>query len=79
MADYATNLSELQANPQVVLNQAQDGAVVILAENKPAAYLLPADLYESLMEKLDDQFLAELIRQREMEKSQAVEVSLDAL
>lgn len=79
LANCATNLSELQAAPKAVLTQAEECAVVVLNDNKPAAYLLSAVLYEQLLEQLDDHLLGQLVREREHEKAQAIEVSLDAL
>jgi antitoxin StbD len=38
-----------------------------------------ADIYEWLMDKLEDQALAQIVRQRMDQKSQAIEVSLDDL
>ncbi len=79
LADCATDIAELQTHPLDVLEQAQNAAVVILNNNQPTAYLLSAQLYETLLEQLDDQFLAQLIKQREAEKPQATQVSLDEL
>lgn len=79
LADCATDIAELQTHPLDILEQAQDSAVVILNNNQPTAYLLSAQLYECLLDQLDDQFLAQLIQQREAEKPQAIKVSLNEL
>ncbi len=51
--------------------------VAILNHNRPAAYLVPAEAFEAILEKLEDLDLAELVRQRRGGKT--VKVSLDDL
>ena len=45
--------------------------------NKPSAYLVPAETYQRLMERLEDLELAELVRARRSERR--VKVKLDDL
>ncbi len=78
-AEYSASWSEIKSNPRLVLEQAEMGSVVILNENKPAAYLIPAELYETILERLEDKELEQLIHARKSEKNQAIEVSLDAI
>jgi antitoxin StbD len=47
--------------------------------NRPTAYLIPAETYEQLMEKLEDFQLGFIVKERQHEKISAVEVSLDEL
>ncbi|MBT2916476.1 type II toxin-antitoxin system Phd/YefM family antitoxin, partial [Vibrio anguillarum] len=54
-------------------------AIAILNHNKPAAYLVPAETYEFLMDMLDDYELAKLVESRRGELSEAVEVNIDDL
>lgn len=76
-ADTAVSLTELQHNPLAVLEQSEGEPVAILADNRAAAYLLPAEFYEKLMDALDDLALAELVEQR---RGQArIKVSFDEL
>ena len=79
LADYSASISELKKNPSALLTEANGSPVAILNHNKPAAYLVPAETYEWMMEMLDDQELAQLIESRRADLSQAVEVSLDDL
>lgn len=79
LADCSASISELKKNPSALLTEANGSPVAILNHNKPAAYLVPAETYEWMMEMLDDQELAQLIESRRADLSQAVEVSLDDL
>lgn len=79
LADCSASISELKKNPSALLTEANGSPVAILNHNKPAAYLVPAETYEWMMEMLDDQELAQLIESRRADRSKAVEVSLDDL
>ncbi|WP_238985010.1 hypothetical protein [Candidatus Glomeribacter gigasporarum] len=45
--------------------------------NRPAAYLVPAEAFETLMEALEDAELGEIVRQRRGGKT--IKISLDEL
>ena len=79
LADCSASISELKKNPTAILNEADGAAVAILNHNKPTAYLVPAETYESLMEIIDDYELAKLVEVRRSDLSKAVEVRLDDL
>ena len=75
----SASVSELKRNPSRLLDEAGGEPVVILNHNKPTAYLVPAAMYEEVMERLEDVEWAEVIRERMADKAEAVEVSLDDL
>lgn len=77
LADASVSVTELKRNPSAVIDAANDGAVAVLVHNRPSAYLVPAETWERLMERLDDLELAELVRARAKERR--VKVSLDEL
>ena len=79
LAPFSATISELKKNPSALLNQAQGEAIAILNHNSPTAYLVPANVYERLMEKLEDYELGEIVKERQAEKHLAVEVTLDDL
>ena len=79
LADCSASISELKKNPTALLNEADGAAIAILNHNKPAAYLVPAETYEWLMDLLDDYELSKIIESRRDNLSEAVEVSLDDL
>ena len=79
LADCSASISELKKNPTALLNEADGEAIAILNHNKPAAYLVPAETYEALMEMLEDYELSQLVERRRADLSDAVEVRLDDL
>ncbi|MGL1014405.1 type II toxin-antitoxin system Phd/YefM family antitoxin [Vibrio vulnificus] len=79
LADCSASISELKKNPTALLNEADGSAIAILNHNKPAAYLVPAETYEFLMDMLDDYELAKLVESRRVGLSEAVEVDIDDL
>ncbi|KPV90645.1 Antitoxin YafN [Pseudoalteromonas sp. P1-30] len=79
LADCSASISELKKNPTALLNEADGAAIAILNHNKPAAYLVPAQMYEQLMEQLGDYELTKVVESRRGDLSQAVEVSIDDL
>lgn len=79
LADCSASISELKKNPTALLNEADGSAIAILNHNKPAAYLVPAQTYEFLMELIDDIELAKVVESRRADLSEAVEVNIDDL
>ncbi|QOT78944.1 type II toxin-antitoxin system Phd/YefM family antitoxin [Cupriavidus basilensis] len=79
-AIYATatvSITDLRRNPGAIIEEAGNEPVAVLNHNRPAAYLVPAQAFEALMDRLEDIELAEIVRQRRGGKS--VKVSLDKL
>ncbi|MDQ7016007.1 MAG: type II toxin-antitoxin system Phd/YefM family antitoxin [Gammaproteobacteria bacterium] len=79
LSSCSASISELKKNPTALLNEAEGAPIAILNHNVPAAYLIPAETYEWLMDKLEDVELAQIVRDRAGEKSQAIEIDLDDL
>lgn len=79
LSPYATSVSELKKNPSILLEQSGGEPVAILNHNRPTAYLIPAALYEDILDRLEDLELMEVVEARKLEKPQAMEVSLDDL
>jgi antitoxin StbD len=79
-AIYATatvSISDLKKNPSDIINRSHGVPVAILNHNRPTAYLVPAAAFEAMIEQLDDQYLIQLVKDRQQERS--VRVSLDEL
>jgi len=66
-------------NPTALLNDAEGAPIAILNHNTPAAYLVPAETYEWLMDKLEDFELAQIVRERSHERQEAIEVNINDL
>lgn len=73
----SVSISDLKKNPSRIINESEGAAVAILNHNRPSAYLIPAEAYEVLMEKLEDYELSRVVKEREHEST--VKVSLDEL
>jgi antitoxin StbD len=76
-ANSSVSISELKKNPSAIIQNAEGFAVAVLNHNRPAAYLVPVAAYEAMMDLLDDQVLAKLVKERQTEAT--VKVALDDL
>ncbi len=79
LSSCSASISELKKNPTALLKEAEGSPIAILNHNVPTAYLIPAETYEWLMEKLEDAELAQIVADRMHEKDKAIEVDLDEL
>ena len=79
LSSCSASISELKKNPTALLNEAEGAPIAILNHNVPTAYLIPAETYEWLMDKLEDAELAQIVTERIHEKDNAIEVNLDEL
>ncbi len=78
-ADYSISMSEFKKNPAQVLRSAGEKPVAVLNHNRPAFYMVTPKLFESLVEKLVDLDLVELVRHRLAHKDTAIEVDIDKI
>lgn len=76
-SEAAVSISELKKNPSRILAEAAGAPVALLDQDRVMAYLVPAELYEQILERLDDFELAALAKARAAEKS--IRVSLEDL
>lgn len=79
LASCSASISELKKNPSALIDQSGGEPIAILNHNRPTAYLIPAETYEALLEKIEDYQLGVIVKERQNEKISAVEVSLDDL
>ena len=79
LATCSASISELKKNPSALIDKSDGEPIAILNHNRPTAYLIPAETYEALIEKIEDYQLGLLVRERQDEKILAVEVTLDEL
>lgn len=63
-ADTCVSVTELKRNYTKILQQAAEQPVAVLNHNRPEAYLLPAALYERMLDMLDDAKDVSLVRER---------------
>ncbi|WP_259781857.1 type II toxin-antitoxin system Phd/YefM family antitoxin [Aestuariispira ectoiniformans] len=68
-------MTDLRRDPTPVVEAGQP--VAVLNRNKPVSYMVPADIYEAMLDALEDIDDLKLVRERADEET--VEVSLDDL
>ncbi|PSJ62510.1 type II toxin-antitoxin system Phd/YefM family antitoxin [Kumtagia ephedrae] len=76
-AALGVSISDLRKSPSSVIESAKGEPVAILNHNRVMAYMVPADVYEAMLERLDDLDLVEIAKARAGEKG--VPVDIDAL
>ncbi len=76
-ANIAISVSDLKKNPSAVFERSAGEPVAVLNHNRVMGYMVPAALYEAMIERLDDEDLIRLARERAGEP--AYPVSLDDL
>ena len=79
LSSCSASISELKKNPTALLNEAEGSPIAILNHNIPVAYLIPAETYEWLMDKLEDAELTQIVTDRAHEKKRAIEINIDDL
>lgn len=77
LATQSVGISELKVNPNAVIEHSNGQPVAVLNRNKPVAYLVPAEAWEAILDRLDDIRLARLVKEREGQPT--VKVNLDDL
>ena len=76
-AQIAVSVSDLKKSPAAIMAKADGATVAVLNHNRVMAYMVPADAYEAMIERLDDLALIEIARSRADETP--VRVGLDEL
>uniref|UniRef100_UPI000F04DB77 antitoxin n=1 Tax=Pseudomonas viridiflava TaxID=33069 RepID=UPI000F04DB77 len=62
-----------------VMNGANGSAVAVLNHNRVMGYMVPASVYEAMVERLDELELVQLVKERLDAKEAPIRVSLDKL
>ncbi len=79
-ANYTASITELKKSPTQLLKDAGNEAVAILNHNVPSAYLVPSELYERMMDIIEDYQLREIIDERlEYDEEDLIRVDIDDL
>lgn len=79
LSNYSASISELKQNPTALLKKAGGDPIAILNHNRPTAYLVPVEVYEALLDLLEDYELGQLVQDRQAEKDAAIEVDVNEL
>ncbi|MDF1827496.1 MAG: type II toxin-antitoxin system prevent-host-death family antitoxin [Legionellaceae bacterium] len=78
-SNQVASISELKKNPTRVISEAHGKPVAILNHNIPAAYLIPTETFEKLMDLIDEHELEKLVKHRLSDASTPIKVKLDDL
>jgi antitoxin StbD len=73
------SMSDFKKNPAKVLRDAQAQPVAVLNHNKAAFYMIEPALFEALLENLADARITPLLKLRQAQRDQAIEVDVDSL
>lgn len=73
------SISELKNNPSALIKQSDGESIAILNHNKPVAYLVSTDVFERMMEAMDDMALAQTVKERMNDGQIPIKVTLDDL
>jgi len=79
LANYTASITELKKSPTQILQQAGNEAVAILNHNVTSAYLVPSELYEKMLDTIDDYNLSYVVKERLNDNEEPVSVKLDEL
>lgn len=75
--ETTASVSELKRNPMATVAAGEGAPVAILNRNAPAFYCVPADVYEAMIDRLDDIELNKIADARAGQ--QVIKVKLDDL
>ncbi len=81
-AKYGVSVTDLKKNMPKILKKAQEETVVVLNHNKPTAYLISAEMYEKLMEMIEEEAFEKMVQKRSADISNnknLVDVDIDEL
>ena len=79
LANYTASITELKKSPTQILEQAGNEAVAILNHNIASAYLVPSELYEKMMDVIDDYYLTKEVEEALKDNEEPIRVEIDDL
>jgi len=80
LANYTASITELKKSPTQILEQAGSQAVAILNHNVASAYLVPSEVYEKMMDIIDDYYLSKEVEVAlNYKDEELIEVNVDDL
>ena len=80
LANYTASITELKKSPTQILEKAGSEAVAILNHNVASAYLVPSELYEKMIDVIDDYYLSKEVEEAlNYKEEDLVEVNIDDL
>jgi antitoxin StbD len=77
--DLTVSMSDFKKNPAKVLRDAGTQPVAVLNHNKAAFYMIEPTMFEALIEDLADAQITPLVKARQAQRDQAIEVDIDSI
>jgi len=74
-SEVTASISELKKNPMAAVDSGEGFPIAVLNRNKPAFYCVPAEVYEAMLDRLDDQELVAIVNERSAEPSIRVDLN----
>lgn len=75
VAKSSVSITDLKKNPSSIIEEAEGAPVAILNHNRPSAYLVPAETFEAMLEKLDDLEIAKIVKERKKETTTRISLN----
>lgn len=79
LADVGVSISDLKRNPAAVIDAARSQQVAILNRNKPVAYMISPEMWDRVLNMLDDIEDERIVAGRLQNPGKQIEVSIDEL
>ncbi|MFA5455699.1 MAG: type II toxin-antitoxin system Phd/YefM family antitoxin [Sulfurimonas sp.] len=79
LSNYTASITELKKSPTQLLKDAGNEAVAILNHNVASAYLVPSELYEKMIDIIDDYYLAKEVQERLNDSEKSIRINIDEL
>jgi antitoxin StbD len=78
LSQSTTNISQLRKNPSAIVARGDGFPVAVLSRNEPHFYCVPAELYEKMLDDLENAELIKVVHARQclLDMKSTVEVSI---
>lgn len=78
LSQSTTNISQLRKNPSAIVARGDGFPVAVLSRNKPHFYCVPAELYEKMLDDLENAELIKVVYARQclLDMKSSVEVNI---
>lgn len=75
-SDQTVSMTEFKVNPQKVVKSAGPKPFAVLNHNEPAFYVITPEVFEAVVDALEDKQIESLLRKRLATMNKAIEVDL---
>ena len=79
MSNYSASITDFKSNPNALMEQSEGEAVAVLKSNETFFYAVPPELFESMLEALEDLALLKQANARLNDGQEPISVNLDDL